>query len=128
MKTADPELTALVGHARLSGGMGGSLQSTAIQQTGDEKQRDHENTETEIGQGKLRQQRNGAFAAVAQITAHANETVKLHIGYGAGVEAVGGQRTLGRTLRTVVGPMTIGAGDFFGILLNGTGEQGVGFA
>jgi hypothetical protein len=36
-----------------------------------EKQGDHENTETEIGQGKFRQQRDGAFAAVAQIAADA---------------------------------------------------------
>src|SRR6266581_6428746 len=121
LKTPDPELAALVRHAGLRGGLGGSLQSTAVQQTGDEKQGDHENTETEIGQGKFRQKRNGAFAAVAQVTAHADEAVELHIRNGAGVEAVGGQRMLSRTLRTVVGPMTIGVGDGFGILLKGTG-------
>src|SRR5664279_6491867 len=123
LKTADPELAALVRHARLRGRLGGGLQSTAIQQTGDEKQGDHENAETEIGQSKFRQQRNGALAAVAQITAHADEAVKLHICDGAAVEAVGGQGTLGGTLRTVVGPMKIGVGDGFGILLDGAGER-----
>ena len=123
MKTADPELAALVRHARLCGRLGGSLESAAIQQTGDEKQGDHENTETEIGQGEFRQQRNGALAVVAQVTAHADEAVKLHIGDGAAVEAVGRQRMLGRALRTVVGPMTIGVGDGFGILLDGAGER-----
>ena len=123
LKTADPELAALVRHAGLRGRLGGSLQSAAIQQTGDEKQRDHENTETEIGQGKLRQQRNGALAGVAQVTAHADDAVKRHIHDGAAVEAVGGQRMLGLALRTVVGPITIGVGDLFGVLLDGTGER-----
>ena len=83
LKTADPELAALVRHAGLCGRLGSGLQSAAIQQTGDEKQGDHENTETEIGQGKFRQQRNGALAAVAQVTANADGAVELHIREGA---------------------------------------------
>ena len=93
-----------------------------MQQTGDEKQGDHGNTETEIGQGKLRQQRNGALAGVAQVTAHADGAVKLHIHEGAAVEAVGGQGMLSLTLRTVVGPIAVGVGDLFGVLLDGAGE------
>jgi hypothetical protein len=94
-----------------------------MQQTGDEKQRDHEETKTKIGQSKFRQQRYGALAAVAQVTANADEAGKFHIRDGAAVEAVSGQGMMGRALRTVVGPITIGVGDLFGVLLNGPGER-----
>src|SRR5438105_13300133 len=123
LKTADPELAALVRHAKLRGRLGGGRQSTAIQQTGDEKQGDHEDTETKIGQSKFRQQRNGALAALAQVPANADGAGKLHIRDGAAVEAVSGQGMMSRALRTVVGPITIGVGDLFGVLLNGPGER-----
>jgi hypothetical protein len=37
LKTADPKLAALVGHVGLGGGLGGSFESAAMQQTGNEK-------------------------------------------------------------------------------------------
>src|SRR5664279_3420631 len=123
LKTADPELAALVRHARLRGRLGSSLQSAAVEQTGDEKQRDHEDTETKIGQSKFRQQRNGGLAAEAQVTANADGAGERHIRDGAAVEAVSGQGMMGGALRTVVGPITIGVGDLFGVLLNGAGER-----
>jgi hypothetical protein len=49
LKTTDPKLAALVRHAGLGSGSGGSLQRAAIPQTSDEKQGDHQNTEPEIG-------------------------------------------------------------------------------
>ena len=92
LKTAAPELAALVRHSGLRGRLGRGFESAAVQQTGDEKQGDHGNTEAQKGQGELRQQRNGALAGVAQITANADVAVKLHIHERAAVEAVSGQR------------------------------------
>ena len=54
LKTAAPELAALVWHSGLRGRLGRGLESAAVQQTGDEKQGDHGNTEAQEGQGELR--------------------------------------------------------------------------
>jgi len=123
LKPADPELAALVSHARLRSGLRGGLQSTAMQQTGDEKQGDHHKAETEIGQSEIREQRDGALAAVAQVTTNTDEAFKLHISHGAVIETVGSQRMLRSALRTVVGPMTIGVTERFGVLLDGARER-----
>jgi hypothetical protein len=71
----------------------------------------------------LWQQRNGALAAVAQVTANADQAVKGHIRDRAAIEAVSGQWLTDLTLRTVIWPITIRVGDLFGILLDGTGER-----
>jgi hypothetical protein len=55
LKPAAPELTALVRHSRLGGRRSRGFESAAVQQTGDEKQGDHGNTETQKRQGELRQ-------------------------------------------------------------------------
>ena len=94
----------------------------ALEQARHQKQRDHRDTEAQIRQGKLRQQRNGALTGPAQITAHTDRAVEPRVHQRAAVEAVCGQRLLGLTLRTVVGPVAIGVGDLFGILLDGASE------
>jgi hypothetical protein len=73
-------------------------------------------------QGEIRQQRNGALAGPAQITAHPDGSVKLRIHQRAAVEAMRRQRVPRLTLWTVVGPVAIGAGDLYGILLDGACE------
>ena len=123
LKTAAPELATLVRHGRLRGRLSSGFESAAVQQTGDEKQGDHGNTETQEGQGELRQQRNGALAGVAQIAANGDDAVKVHICEGAVVEAVSGQRRLGLALRTVVRPITVGVGNLFEVLLDGTRKR-----
>ena len=127
LKPANPELTPLIGHGRLRSGCAGSLQSTAIEQTRDQKQRDDRNTEAKIGQGELRQQRNRTLARAAQVAAHADRSVKPRIHQCAAVEAIRGQPMASLAPRTVVRPVTIWVGNLFGILLDGTCE-GVGFA
>ena len=60
---------------------------------------------------------------MAQISANGDDAVEVHISDGAVVEAMSGQRGLALALWTVVGPITIGVGNLFGVLLNGTGER-----
>jgi hypothetical protein len=90
LQTSDPELTALVWHARQRGHDSSPAQSTAEQQSGDQKHRHHRDPEAEIGQRELRQQGNRAFTAMAQIAPHADRTVKLHINQRALIKAVRG--------------------------------------
>lgn len=75
-KAVDPELTALVRHVGLRGGHRGGDESTALPQASHQEQGDHRNTEAEIGQSKLRQQRDGALTAPAEIAAHTDNAVK----------------------------------------------------
>jgi len=55
LETADPELAALVRHGSLRGRHRGGAQGTAGEQASDQKQRDHRDSEAEIGQGELGQ-------------------------------------------------------------------------
>ena len=121
-KTADPELAALVRHAGWCGRPGGSHEGEAVEQPGDEKQRDHGDAEAEPGQGELRQQRNRAFTGAAQVAAHADDSVEGGIHECAAVESMAGQRVLGLALRAVVRAVSIRIGDFFGVALDGAGE------
>ena len=122
LKPANPELTPLIGHGRLRSGCAGTLQSTAIEQTRHQKQRDDRNTEAKIGQGELRQQRNRTLAGAAQVAAHADRSVKLRIHQRAAVEAMRSQPMPSQAPRTVVRSVTIWVGNLFGILLDGTRE------
>jgi len=88
-KAAYPELAALVRHAGLRGGQRGRHQGAALQKASDQEPGDHRYTETEIGQGELRQEGNRALTAAAQIAAHANHAVKTHFHEGAAVKAMG---------------------------------------
>jgi hypothetical protein len=60
---------------------------------------------------------------VAQITAHGDDAVEVHISDGAVVEAMSGQRQLGWALRTVVRPITVGIGNLFEVLLDRAGKR-----
>ena len=55
LKTANPELAALVGHGGLRGSPGGGFKSELVEQTCDQEQRDHRDAESEPGQGELRE-------------------------------------------------------------------------
>jgi hypothetical protein len=122
-KTAAPLLAALVGHSGLAGGLGSGIERAAKPQAGDEKQGDDGNTEAQEGQGELRQQRHGALAGVAQISANGDDAVKVDIAEGTVVEAVSGQRGFGVALRTVVRAITVGVGNLFEVLLDGTRKR-----
>ena len=76
-KAADPELAALIGHGRLSCGQGGRRQSQALEQTCDQKQRDHTDAEAQPGKSELGQERHRAFAEAAQIAAHADAHYRI---------------------------------------------------
>jgi hypothetical protein len=123
LEAANPELAALVRHVGLRGRRRGSQESPALQQTSHEKESHHRNTEAEIGQGELWQQRDGALTAAAQIAANAQEAIKVHLHQGSAVEALSAQRPPRLALRAMIGPVTIGIGNRFVILLEGAGER-----
>ena len=54
LKTAAPELATLVRHSGLRGRLGRGFERVAVQQTGDEEQGNHWNTETQKRQRELR--------------------------------------------------------------------------
>jgi hypothetical protein len=123
LKAADPELAALVRHVGLGGGHRGSDQGAALEQTSHEKESHHRNAEAEIGQGELRQERDGALTAGTQVAANADRAVKVYLHQGATVEAVSGQRMLGLALGAVIRSMPIGVSNLFVILLDRAGER-----
>jgi hypothetical protein len=63
--------------------------------------------------GELGQQRHRALATAAEVSPNADRAVKRDIHQRARVEAVGPQRMMGFTLRTVIRPVTIGIGKLF---------------
>ena len=88
LKPANPELAALVGHDGLRRGQTAAAQRGALEQARHQKQRDHRNTEAQVGQSKVRQQRHRALAGPAQIAAHTDRSLEVHIHQRAAVETV----------------------------------------
>src|SRR5689334_11415281 len=78
--------------------------------------------EAEVRQRKLRQQRYRALAGPAQIVAHPDGAVKTRLHERPAVEAVSDERLPRRTVREMVEPIKVRAGDLLGVLLGGTGE------
>jgi hypothetical protein len=122
-KAARPELAALVRHVGLRGDYRGFDESAAFQKASDQEPGDHRHTEAKIGQGKLRQQRDGALTAPAEIAAHTDNAVKTCFHEGAAVKAVGAQRMLSIALRAMVGPAPTRISQRFLILLERAGER-----
>jgi hypothetical protein len=121
-QASKPWLAALVRHRVLRRFGGCCGESDALEQTSNQEQRDHRAPEAEVGQGKTWQQGNGALAGPAQITAHADRSVKPRIHQRAAVETMRGQRVLSLALRTVIRPVAIRVGNLFGVLLDGSSE------
>src|SRR5271165_1703879 len=122
LKTANPELPALIRHACWCCRAGGSSERETVEQPRGEELSDHGDAEPQPGQGELREQRNRAFTCAAQVSTNANDSVKGDIHDGAAVKAMTGQRMLGPALRAVVRAVPIRIGDLFGVTRDGASE------
>lgn len=89
-----------------------------MEQPGDEKQRNHGDTEAQPRQREFRQQRNCAFAEAAQIASHGDDAVEPGIHECALIETVPNQGLFGMALRAVVRPVTVGIEDQFGVVFD----------
>ena len=100
-EAAEPELAALIRGRRRQRG----LRRLPWQDPRDEEHRDHGDAEAQVGQGETGQQRDGPAASLAEVTADSDRAVEVVIDDGAGVESVGFERVLGKTLRAARGTM-----------------------
>ena len=110
-KAAHLELAALIGHVGLRSSDCRREQGAAFQQPRHQKQSYHGNTEAEIGQGELRQQRDRAPTGAAQIPAHADGPIKAHIHQSAAIKAVAKHLLQSPTMRAMVGAAVVRIGE-----------------
>jgi hypothetical protein len=88
-----------------------------------QKQSYHRNTEAEIRQGELRQQRDRAPTSSAEIVAHTNHAIEGAIHQCAGIKTVADERLLSLALRAMVWAVVVRIGDRSGILLEGANKR-----
>jgi hypothetical protein len=122
VKATHPELATLVRHVGLHSGRRLD-QGAALQKARHQKQSYDRNTEAEIRQGELRQQRDRAPTGPAQITAHADGPIKAHVHQSAAIKAVAQHLLPSPTLWAMGEAVVVRIGDRFGVLLEGTTER-----
>ncbi|HEX8811189.1 MAG TPA: hypothetical protein VF742_04275 [Terracidiphilus sp.] len=118
-----PELATLIRHAGFEGGFGGGSQSAPVEQARHQEQTDHWDSEAQVGQDELWQQRNGTSTEKTQITTHADGAVVLYIYQAAAIKAMRSQRIWRVAERTTVRTMTIRLRKILLILLDGAAER-----
>ena len=93
-----------------------------MEQSRDEEQGNHGDAGTQVRQGEIRQQRDGAAASGAEVAADADESIEGGVYDGARVEAVGFERVFGMALRAASGAMLVRRGGEVGCAL-GSGDS-----
>ena len=117
-EAAEPELAALIGCSRWQGGG----ECFGVKQAGEEKQGDDGDAGPQVGQGELRQQRDGTAASLAEVAAYTDRAVERGVDEGAGVEAVRDEPAFGPALRALGGAMEIRIGQLLDVGLHRTQE------
>jgi hypothetical protein len=98
------------------------LQGVSMDKPGGQAAGDDADTEAQIRQRELRQQRDRALAGFAEISPDSDGTIEVGIDQGARVKTVRGQWMFGLALRALFRTREVGVGKLFAVLLHGTGE------